>query len=99
MGEQLLLPPRRHRAVGQHQHGNGAGQQGIEGAAAEFREGGQGTVEIKEIADQRCIGALLGAGQQPDRAAAEALIQQRHGGGTLLVLNLQPHHLIADFQR
>ena len=97
--QRLFLPPRRHRAVGQHQHGNGARQQAVQRAAADFREGRQRPVEVEHVADQRRVAALLSAGQQAHGAAAEPFVQQCHGGRPRLVLDFQPDHLVADFQR
>ena len=64
--------------VGQHQHRQLARQQLRQIALADFGALLQGAADIVELAGQRRRRGAEIAGQQPDRAAAPALVQQQH---------------------
>ena len=98
--QRLRLPRVGDGAVGQHQHRQAALQQLLHRPAAEFREGRQRAVQVEQLPDQRHIGGgVLAARDQPDRAAAEALIEQHGGVGAGDAVEVEPHDLVADLDR
>ncbi len=86
------------RPVGHREHGEAARQKRVEGGAPRLGVGRKRALQEEQLAHIGRVGGLLGAGDQPHGAAAEALVEQRDAGrgGALKV---EPDHLVAQLER
>jgi hypothetical protein len=66
---------------------------------ADLVEGGEGALDVVGVAEQRLLLALRGAGDDANRAALPALVEQHGRARGTLALHDQPRHAVAQLGR